>query len=82
MLASTEALKSPPPMVFLDQSTDTSATLTCRYWTSHANYAAAQRNIVEAMRSKLLGAGVPAESIQLIARVTPAPADPTRLIDL
>jgi len=81
MHSSAEVLDTPAPMIFLDQSTDTSATLTCRYWTSHADYGKAQRDIVEVLRSKLLAGGVPAGDIQLIVRVTPGPADPSRLID-
>jgi small conductance mechanosensitive channel len=82
MHASPEALETPSPTVFLDEATDTNATLTCRFWTSHADYGRAQRDVVEALRSGLMTAGVPAEEIQLIARITPAPTDPSRLIDL
>lgn len=82
MRANGEVLAEPPPVIFLEQLTDAAATLTCRFWTSHAHYGATQRSIVATLRARLLEAGVPAEDIQLIARVTPAPNDPTRLIDL
>jgi small conductance mechanosensitive channel len=82
MQANGEVLASPPPAIFLDQMTNTTATLTCRFWTSHAHYGATQRSIVTTLRTRLLEAGVKPEDIQKIERVTPSPTDPTRLIDL
>jgi len=75
-------LDNPAPEIFLEQLTNTNVVLTCRFWSTHAAYGALQRSIVDLLRSRLVAAGVAPEDIQLIARVTPSPSDPSRLMDL
>ena len=75
-------LRQPAPVIFLDQLTDSGVTLTCRFWTAHLHYGAMQRSIGDILRRRLIEAGIAPTDLKLIARVTPPPADPRRLIDL
>jgi|SRR6185437_4021191 len=75
-------LRQPAPVIFLDQLTDSGVTLTCRFWTAHHHYGAMQRSIGDILHRRLIEAGIAPTDLKLIARVTPPPADPTRLIDL
>jgi small conductance mechanosensitive channel len=75
-------LKDPAPQIFLDSMGAGNATLTCLFWTASSNYGRMQRTVATGLREKLLAGGLAPNAIQGIIRTTPAPADPTRFIDL
>jgi small conductance mechanosensitive channel len=75
-------LKQPAPEIFLDSTGAGNATLTCIFWTSSARFGEAQRMVTTRIREGLKAGGIAPADIQGIVRITPAPADPTRLIDL
>jgi small conductance mechanosensitive channel len=72
----------PVPEIFLDSIGAGNATLTCLFWTASTDYGRMQRGIAATLLAKLVAGGVAPGDIQGIIRVTPAAADPMRLVDL
>ena len=74
--------KDAEQVLFAEAMTAAGVTLTWRVWVAAGSYSQLQRSIVDLVRAALRQSGIPDDAVQSIARTTPVPGDPTRLMNI